>query len=139
MIEGFEETLISKLDARSRKLSLADLYARLLTEWMDPSNDTSDPKPKDDSGDEDFLVVEERQKQRLQQLCDQSEAVVFEARETDEVEIHAFLEDLFVEDSPKLALNELRDLVKDRCETFWTAEEPFNPINLSNCIKGLLT
>jgi hypothetical protein len=139
MIEGFEETLISKLDAHSRKLSLADLYARLLTEWMNPSNGTSNPKVKDDSDNEDFLVVEEHQKQRLQQLCDQFEAVVFEPRETNEQDIHAFLEDLFFGDEGKRALTKLRSLVKDRCETIWTTEEPFNPISLSNCIKGLLT
>ncbi|RHZ64481.1 hypothetical protein CDV55_100861 [Aspergillus turcosus] len=130
----------ARYDSRPRrKLSLADLYARLLTEWMNPSNDRSNPKAKDDPDDEDFLIVEERQKQRLQRLCDQFEAVVFEPHETEEQEIHTFLEDLFVEDSQKLALNELRDLVNDRCQTFWTAEEPFNRINLSNCIKGLLT
>ncbi|KAF7114229.1 hypothetical protein CNMCM5793_007807 [Aspergillus hiratsukae] len=140
MLEGFEETLISKLDAHSRKLGLADLYARLLTEWMNPSsNGINDTKAKDDSDNEDFLLVEERQKQRLQQLCDQFEAVVFEPRETNEQEIHAFLEDLFVEDSQKVALKKLRGLVKDKCETFWTDEEPFNRTSLSNCIKGLLT
>jgi hypothetical protein len=139
MLEGLEETLISKLDAHSRKLSVADLYARLLTEWMNPSNNTRNLKTKDDSDDGDFLVVEERQKQRLQQLCDQFEAVVFEPRETNEHEIHAFLGDLFLDDQGKLALSQLRRLVKDRCETIWTAEEPFNQISLSNCIKGLLT
>ncbi|PKX89282.1 uncharacterized protein P174DRAFT_454964 [Aspergillus novofumigatus IBT 16806] len=139
MLEGFEETLISRWDAHSRKLSLADLYARLLTERMIPSSGTSNPKAKDDSDDEDFLVVEERQKQRLQQLCDQFEAVVFEPRETNEQRIHTFLEDLFLGDEGKRALSKLRSLVKDRCETIWTAEELFNPISLSNCIKGLLT
>ncbi|KAF4229982.1 hypothetical protein CNMCM8980_004589 [Aspergillus fumigatiaffinis] len=136
---GVEETLISKLDAHGRKLRLADLYARLLTECMNASNGTSNPKAKDDSDDKDFFVVEERQKQRLQQLCDQFGAVVFEPRETNEQEIHAFLEDLFLGDEGKRALSKLRSLVKDRCETIWTAEEPFNPISLSNCIKGLLT
>ncbi|KAG2001167.1 hypothetical protein GB937_010444 [Aspergillus fischeri] len=97
------------------------------------------PKAKDDSDDEDFLVVEERQKQRLQQLCDQSEAVVFEPRETNEQEIHAFLEDLFLEDEGKRALSKLRSSVKGRCKTIWTAEEPFNRISLSNFINGLLT
>ncbi|RHZ66727.1 uncharacterized protein CDV56_105863 [Aspergillus thermomutatus] len=140
MIEGFEETLIAKLDAHSRKLGLADLYARLLTEWMNPSSDdTSNPKARDDPDDEDFLVVEERQKQRLQQLCDQFEAVVFKPLETNEQEIHTFLEDLFLGDEQEVALKKLRHLVKDQCETMWTAEEPFNHTSLSNCIHGLLT
>ncbi|GFF62954.1 hypothetical protein IFM60648_00773 [Aspergillus lentulus] len=97
------------------------------------------PKAKDDSDDEDFLIVEARQKQCLQQLCDQFEAVVFQPREANEQEIHAFLEDLFLGDEGKRALSKLRSLVKDRCETIWKTEEPFNPISLSNCIKGLLT
>ncbi|KAF4159577.1 hypothetical protein CNMCM6936_004332 [Aspergillus lentulus] len=94
------------------------------------------PKAKDDSDDEDFLIVEARQKQCLQQLCDQFEAVVFQPREANEQEIHAFLEDLFLGDEGKRALSKLRSLVKDRCETIWKTEEPFNPISLSNCIKA---
>ncbi|GFF68392.1 hypothetical protein IFM47457_02046 [Aspergillus lentulus] len=71
------------------------------------------PKAKDDSDDEDFLIVEARQKQCLQQLCDQFEAVVFQPRETNELEIHAFLEDLFLGMRGSLLSDGKRAMLKD--------------------------
>ncbi len=102
MLQGFEKTLMAKLDAHSRKLSLADLYARLLTEWMNPSS--GDQRSEENPDEDDFLVVEERQMQRLQQLCDQFEAAVFEPLETNEQEIQSFLKDLFPKEEHKAAL-----------------------------------
>lgn len=137
MLQGFEKTLMAKLDAHSRKLSLADLYARLLTEWMNPPS--GDQSGEENPDEDDFLVVEERQKQRLQQLCDQFEAVVFEPLETNEQDIQSFLEDLFPEEEHKAALIRLRSKVKQECDSLWGTEEPFNHTSLFNCIQGLLT
>ncbi|EAW12386.1 uncharacterized protein ACLA_063540 [Aspergillus clavatus NRRL 1] len=135
MLQRFEKTLMAKLDARSRKLTLADLYSRLLTEWMNPPSSTDG----DDSADEeDFLVVEERQKQRLRQLCDQFEAAVFRPFETSEANIHTFLEDLFPAEEQQAALDQIRRKVKNECDSLWETEAPFNHTSLSRCIQGLL-
>ncbi|GLI80254.1 hypothetical protein PoHVEF18_008607 [Penicillium ochrochloron] len=92
--EGFETHLGDRLDAYSRKLNLADLYSRLPTEWMNPAlkNEDATNHPSEDG---DFEIVDERQKQRLKQLCDQSEDMVFNPCETSSDEITSFLQGLF--------------------------------------------
>lgn len=143
MLESFEEQLRSKLEIQSRKLSLADLYSRLLTEWTDPST----TKEKDVqtrsaslSEEDEFEVVQERQKQRLQQLCDQFESVVFTPLETDEAEIHAFMRELFPDDDESTkALEDLRQRIRDTSSAMLAEEVPFTEDSLTRCIKGLLT
>lgn len=133
-LESFRDHLISTLDAHSLKLDIADLYSQLLTEWMSP------PSALDKtSEEEDYLIVEERQKQKLQQLCDQFERVVFEPLETDEEEIHAFLHRLFPDEVSNLALDKLRDRVSGSCSDFWQKKDPFDDKSLQACIRGLLT
>ncbi|OGM48909.1 hypothetical protein ABOM_003158 [Aspergillus bombycis] len=137
-LDSFQEHLVAKLDAHSMRLNIADLYSRLLTEWMDlsPSSPGSDQIPNEE---EDYLVVEERQKQRLQQLCDQFERVVFEPLETDEDEIHAFLDGLFPDDDSRIALDKLREKVGRNCSELWHKTDPFNIYSIRSCIRGLLT
>ncbi|KAB8071553.1 hypothetical protein BDV29DRAFT_197302 [Aspergillus leporis] len=137
-LESFEEHLISALNAHSLKLNIADLYSRLLTEWMDPSSSSS-RAAAESSMEEDYEVVEERQKQRLQQLCDQFEGVVFKPLETDEGDIHAFLDALFPDGDSRLALDNLRERVTYACTRLWLEKDPFTESSLRSCIRGLLT
>lgn len=132
-LEGFERHLQNRLDAHSRKLSLADLYSRLLTEWMDPpSNEEAPP-----SEDGDYQVVEEAQKQRLQQLCDQFEAVVFEPYATDANEINELLNGLFAGEERSKSLQNLRKEVNDELNRIWEKKDPFTVSSLSDCIRGI--
>ncbi|KAL4862683.1 hypothetical protein BDV12DRAFT_190240 [Aspergillus spectabilis] len=77
LLQEYETDLRARLDAHSQKLSLADLYSRLLTEWTNASVENDG-----DIAEDDYTVVDERQKQRLQQLCDQFESAVFTPLET---------------------------------------------------------
>ncbi|KAE8371832.1 hypothetical protein BDV26DRAFT_116098 [Aspergillus bertholletiae] len=137
-LESFQEHLIATLDAHSMRLNMADLYSRLLIEWMDSSS-SPDQTPEED----EYLVVEERQKQRLQQLCDQFEKVVFESpptaedNETDELE--EFLDCLFPNEDSRTALYNLRRKVSRVCSELWHQADPFNIYSIRSCIRGLLT
>ncbi|KAB8215719.1 hypothetical protein BDV33DRAFT_227412 [Aspergillus novoparasiticus] len=137
-LDSFQEHLIATLDAQSMRLDIADLYSRLLTEWMEPSSG-SDHISNEGQEEEDYLVVEERQKQRLQQLCDQFERVVFEPLETDENEIHGFIDALFPTEDSRVALENLREKIAHECSALWHNADPFNIYSIRSCIRGLLT
>ena len=138
-LKGFETHLRNALDAHSRKLSLADLYSRLLTEWMNPSSNQTDEAAKAPSEDDDFLLVDERQKQRLKQLCDQFERTVFEPYQTDPIGIDLFLSDLFPTEKSKNALESLRERVRRSLAIIWEEQDPFTIDSLSDCIRGIQT
>ncbi|GLB07723.1 hypothetical protein AtubIFM57258_003085 [Aspergillus tubingensis] len=136
-LQEFEAQLLRKLNIQSRKLDLADLYSRLLTEWVDPPQQAA----QDESEmvvDDDYMVVDERQKQRLQQLCDQFDASVFEPLETNEWQIRAFLDDLFPDEESVNALVNLRRQVRNDTTSFWEEHEPFTALSVEYCVRGLL-
>ncbi|KAF4992916.1 hypothetical protein FGRMN_6860 [Fusarium graminum] len=134
-MQAHEELLRSHLETPSRKLALGHLYARLITEWMTTSV-TGRPAPEEES----FEVLDQ-QKERLKQLCDKFERVVFEPLETDEVEIDLYLNELFQgdqgEESVK-SLKSLRETIGDSCREIFGAKTPFDSTTLKWCINGLL-
>lgn len=138
MLRSFDEQLRAKLDVQSRKLAVADLYSRLLTEWMDQSPSDPDlPHPVDSSGDT-FEVIE-RQKQRLSELVDKFESVVFEPLETSGSGIHSFLDGLFPDEESRKALETLRQDIASSTDGLMHETAPFDRDSLTRCIKGLLT
>ena len=147
MLKGFEKHLLQRLETRSSKLAMADLYSRLLMEWVNAlsgkdkdgnanARTNEDARSPSEGG---YEVVDDRQKQRLQKLCDQFESAVFEPLETNEGDINAFLSGLFPKDEDKKALQNLRTSVEDETTKEWEMEEPFNATSLSACIRGLMT
>ncbi|KAM0259271.1 hypothetical protein ACHAPA_010838 [Fusarium lateritium] len=134
-MQSHEDLLRSYLEVPSRKLALGHLYARLITEWM-----TASVSGRPASEEESFKVLD-RQKERLQQLCDKFERVVFEPLETDEVEIDLYLNELFRgekdEESAK-SLGELRDTIAESCQEIFDVKAPFDSMTLKWCINGLL-
>ncbi|KAL2160272.1 hypothetical protein VTH06DRAFT_1445 [Thermothelomyces fergusii] len=137
-LDSFSRQLRGKLDIQSRKLDLAHLYSRLLTEWMDQP--VTDPLPTSaEDPDEDSFELIERQRQRLSELVDKFEAVVFEPLETDEVEIRSFLDDLFADEESQRELEELRARIARESARFASETAPFTQESLTSCIKGLLT
>ncbi|KAL2185352.1 hypothetical protein L209DRAFT_733219 [Thermothelomyces heterothallicus CBS 203.75] len=137
-LDSFSRQLRGKLDIQSRKLDLAHLYSRLLTEWMDQP--VTDPLPASaDDPDEDSFELIERQRQRLSELVDKFESVVFEPLETDEVEIRSFLDDLFSDEASQRELKDLRDRIARESTKFASETAPFTQESLTSCIKGLLT
>ncbi|KAH8201197.1 hypothetical protein TruAng_004665 [Truncatella angustata] len=134
MIESWEDVLRSKLEVQSRKLGLAHLYSQLVTEWMNPTSPIGEVPVADDAS---FEVVD-RQKERLQELCDKFEKVVFVPLETDEVEIDLFMKDLFEGDKEWQSLEGLREQVKDSGESLMRQKNPFDTDTLKWCLRGLL-
>lgn len=94
--------------------------------------------PADDA-DDTFEVVAERQRQRLGELVDKFESVVFEPLVTDESEIRSFLDGLFPDDGSRKALESLRETVAESSQTLMAETAPFDDESLTSCIKGLLT
>jgi hypothetical protein len=139
VLQDIENLLRSRLDAQSRRLSLADLYSRLLTEWL-VSSASSDggptPTMQEITSLEDSFEVIERD--RLQQLRSKFSAVVFTPLETDEVEIDNYLSSLFKDDKGAKALERLRVEVKDHGERELKELAPFDQRSIKWCIKGLL-
>jgi len=139
MLESFEKQLREKLENQSCKLSLANLYSQLMTDWMSPISTEAQHPPVSESEDsEHSFEVLERQKERLQELCDKFESVVFEPYETDEVEIDLYIKELFEGDEGDSALRTLRGNVKDHGEFMLANTVPFDEQSLTWCIKGLL-
>ncbi|OJJ80355.1 uncharacterized protein ASPGLDRAFT_157245 [Aspergillus glaucus CBS 516.65] len=132
-LEGFEKCLVERLNTRSAKLAMADLYSRLLMEWVDPPV----PSDKNANADELDLLADERQKQGLKKLCDTFEAVVFTPVDTNEGDIHAFLNKLFPGEKGAKALEDLRQEIREETTEQWKEDEPFNVTTLSACIRGL--
>jgi hypothetical protein len=133
MLDGFETELRGKLEIQSRKLVYADLYSRLLTEWMNPPTTTEDAQMEDD-----FEVVE-KQKERLKQLCDQFESVVFDAKQTDIKAIGQYIDKLFESDDSRNALVSFRGSVAEIVEEMMNERFPFTERSLKDCLEGLLT
>lgn len=94
--------------------------------------------PADDA-DDTFEVVAERQRQRLSELVDKFESVVFEPLVTDESEIRSFLDALFPDEKSQKALESLRETVAESSQTLMAETAPFDDESLTSCIKGLLT
>jgi len=145
-LERFEKCLVEKLNIRSAKLAMADLYSRLLMEWVDPpvpsdkngnANDNVDIDASSPSAEELGLLADERQKQGLKKLCDAFEAVVFTPVDTNEGDIHAFLNKLFPGEKGAKALENLRKEIREETTEQWEQDEPFNVTTLSACIWGL--
>ncbi|KAK4662635.1 hypothetical protein QC763_605300 [Podospora pseudopauciseta] len=135
---SFGRELREKLDHQSRRLNMAHLYSRLLTEWMDQPPAVSSPAAADDGLDDSFELVE-RQRQRLSELVDKFESVVFKPLETSDAEIRKFLDRLFPDEKSLKALEELRKTVAIETTSFMSQASPFNQKSLTTCINGLLT
>lgn len=134
MLQSHEDLLRSTLDVQTRKLGLAHLYTQLVTEWM------AKDSVRDDLGEDSDFENIDRQKERLLELCDKFEAVVFEPLETDEAEITTFISALFEnhnEVGTKL-LAAIRDRVRDSGTALLTEKSPFDSETLDWTIKGLL-
>lgn len=139
LLDSFEKQLRAKLDNQSCKFSLANLYSHLMTEWMNPPSPVSSHSASTRTEDpDDSYEVLERQKERLKQLCDKFESVVFEPLETDEAEIDHYIQGLFSGEEGAKVLKRLREDVKRDGDSMLANTQPFDHTSLTWCIKGLL-
>ena len=141
LLKEWERELRLLLDQRTRKLDYADLYARLLTEWLADNSAAVTPPPeamgseKGESSEEPFELVAQT---KLQQLREMFESYVFTPLETDTVAIVAHLDNLFQDEEAAKALKTLRREVGDIGAGLTATTSPFNDHVLTWCIKGLL-
>ncbi|WQF84539.1 hypothetical protein CDEST_09553 [Colletotrichum destructivum] len=142
MLRSCEGLLRSKLDVQSHKLSMAHLYSSLVTEWMNPGEpmegDGGGGSEEEAAEEESSFEVVDRQKERLQSLCDQFEKVVFTPLETDEAEINEYLDSFFDTYEKKEVLATVRDHVRKTSVALLQTGRPFNEKTLKQCIRGLL-
>lgn len=139
-LHKFELALRSRLDIKSRRFDLADLYSRLLTEWIgSPDIDESDAvTSQEDDASDSFEMVQTIQKERLDQLRQKFAKVVFEPLDTDEVEIHNYLSSLFKGDAGKADLKRLRESVSNAGKGMLQEKKLLDKQSMKWCIKALL-
>ncbi|KAJ0312324.1 hypothetical protein COL5a_002004 [Colletotrichum fioriniae] len=138
MLQLSEDLLRSKLDVQSHKLSMAHLYSRLVTEWINPGNPMEDSDAAELSKEDSSFAVIDQQEERLQNLRDQFEKVVFTPLETDEAELNAYLASLFKTRESERALEDVRQQITQASEDFLKRRNPFNTTMLKMCIASLL-
>ncbi|GKT40467.1 uncharacterized protein ColSpa_00648 [Colletotrichum spaethianum] len=138
MLQSSEDFLRSKLDVQSHKLSMAHLYSNLVTEWMNPGEPMESTAATALAEEESSFEFIDRQKERLQNLCDQFENVVFTPLDTDEVEINKYLNGFFDTDDKKEVLRTVRYHMRSKSEAMLVTARPFDERTLKQCIKGLL-
>ncbi|KAI4272982.1 MAG: hypothetical protein LQ337_004941 [Flavoplaca oasis] len=141
LLKQWEHELRLLLDQRSRRLDYADLYARLLTEWLVDTSAATTPPPQASTGengessDEPFELVAQT---KLQQLREMFESYVFTPLDVDTAAISYHLDGLFDSEDAAKALKDLRKEVGDISSNLTNFSDPFDPILLGWCIKGLL-
>ncbi|TGJ79462.1 hypothetical protein E0Z10_g9311 [Xylaria hypoxylon] len=133
MLQSYEVLLRSKLEIQSRKIGMAHLWSRLVTEWMNSSTPISEAP---DSNDEVDNV--DRHEKRLKELCDRFEEVVFTPLERDESEIEQYMQGLFSGDEDSKVLESLRSFIQDRESVLLGGRGPFDRDTLRWCVNGLL-
>ncbi|KAK2042812.1 hypothetical protein LZ31DRAFT_469603 [Colletotrichum somersetense] len=138
MLQSAEDLLRSNLDVQSHKLSMAHLYSSLVTEWMSPGDPMEGTTAAALAEKESSFEVIDRQKERLQNLCDQFENIVFTPLETDEAEIDKYLHSFFDTEDKEEILNNLRFWIRTGSESMLRSPNPFNENKIKQCIKGLL-
>lgn len=137
LLPEFERELRQILDQKDRKFDYADLYSRLLTEWL--QSDAANIADALDNGtlDGEFEVVE-KQKERLRQLSEKFESVVFTPSEVDTDAITKLLSGLFASEDSEKALLALRKRIKHFGNDFAARPKPINLEVLGWSITGLL-
>ncbi|KAL8879835.1 MAG: hypothetical protein Q9198_002632 [Flavoplaca austrocitrina] len=141
LLKEWEHGLRRVLDQMTRKLDYADLYARLLTEWLADTSAATTPPPQASTGengepsDEPFELVAQT---KLQQLQEMFESYVFTPLDTDTAAITHYLDGLFDGEDAAKALQALRKEVRDIGSYLTTFSNPFDHGVLEWCINGLL-
>ncbi|KXH36205.1 hypothetical protein CSIM01_09378 [Colletotrichum simmondsii] len=129
-LHDYENSVRNELDVQSAKYRYAELYGRLVNEWI------SAGKAAGHGAESGFVPVgrEEMHQQRATW-----ERYVFHAKETDSLAIKSYLESLFVSPSKDIhrAFLELKENVKKFQET-WDDKTHFDEDSLMNTIRGLL-
>ncbi|RSM05122.1 hypothetical protein CDV31_009756 [Fusarium ambrosium] len=126
-IESYEHDLRNELDACSEKHRFAELYAKLIEEWISTSE-----------SDSSQLHVPRAESQEQRAIWEQ---YVFSAKEVDGDAIKTYLGNLFQSEGSshvKKAYNDLMESFKSFQETWDEEDTHFDEDSLQHCIQGLL-
>ncbi|KAI4925140.1 uncharacterized protein J4E92_007178 [Alternaria infectoria] len=134
VLSDWEKTLLRYLSVQSTKYQYADLYGKLVTEWL------SSEKSATDDGDvemgESFEEVPGAKKLASRAAWEKD---VFQAAEVDEQALRSYLDELFQANKKdsSAAIRELRKTVEN-FEANLNYSTPFDPHSLRSTIEGLL-
>ncbi|KAI9036036.1 uncharacterized protein KD926_002515 [Aspergillus affinis] len=139
---SIRDQLVSRLDIISRRLNLADLYTRLLIEWVNNDGESNkspvEPLPMKTT----IPSLKRNRSSASKTSATNLKMWFFEPLETRPAEIRAFLEDLFPDEETKNELEVVRAGLRQECIDLWdensTGEGVFNTGSLTLCIKALL-
>lgn len=134
------EWLTTNVQQQSNRLGYASLFSALLSEHLNGPRERS-PSSTENLADDDSSLdgpFELLQKDRLQQLNDKFENVVFNEYETDEETIHHYLQSLFPTHELKTTISGMRDRLKHDTTFIFEAQDPFDADVLGWIIRGLL-
>lgn len=135
LMPGLEKSLRQLLDQQTEKFEFADLYSQLLTEWLESDAAEAFDSAADEGGGFEFI---EQQKERLKQLSEKFESVVFTPLETDVAAIEDLLNGLFATKEAEKALSYLRYRIRTFGEGMAANSRPFDLPTLKWVITGLL-
>jgi predicted DNA-binding protein YlxM (UPF0122 family) len=131
LIEDYETKLRALLETGTTQRKLAELYAKLLKEWMDSGE-----------AEADYVSIDQRtedQKLRLKDLCTTFETVVFEPLHVDCEKIEEQLASLFEGDSGCAeALAELRNSMASFGQQLLENKDPFDEDTVKWCVRNVL-
>ncbi|OAL50609.1 hypothetical protein IQ07DRAFT_566679 [Pyrenochaeta sp. DS3sAY3a] len=133
VLENWEKTLVDYLSVQSTKFQYADLYGKLVTEWL--SSEKVTPTDGDTEMTESF---EELPGAKRLSARAEWEKMVFEPASVDTEAVKTYLHKLFIADKKDgaAALSELRDEV-EFFESSFNDSSQFNTYNLRSTIRGL--
>ena len=136
-ITRYQQWLSSNLDHQSHRLEYAKLFSAVLAQHLDASkNPNDDDTPSETSLlDGSFEVLEQ---DRLRELREKFENVVFNPVDTDEEAIQEYLESLFDTDELKAIINGMQSRLDNDTTAIFEAKDPFNEDVLDWVIRGLL-
>jgi len=137
MLARFKTQLYEMIEKSSQKLDYADRYSRLLTEWLG-SDAASVAETADNASSDGKFEVIERQKERLQQLSEKFESVVFSPADVDTNAIQELLAGFFEDEGAEKALEQLRRRISGFGKRLASDPKPSTKPVLEWCIRGLL-
>jgi hypothetical protein len=134
VLSDWENTLLKYLSVQSTKYQYADLYGKIVTEWL-----SSDKSTRDDSDIEMGESFEEVPGAKKLASRAEWEKGAFQPAEVDENALRSYLDKVFKAENKDIstAIRELRKEVGD-FEAGLNSSTPFYPHILRSTIQGLL-
>lgn len=133
VLEDWEKCILRYLSVQSSKYEYADLYGKLVTEWL-----SSEKAGRSNDQDVDMEAFEELPNAKKLESRTNWEKLVFERAAIDTKALEGYLQDLFITGKKDVAakLKAFRNKV-EQFETRLAESKPFNTSTLRGVIQGL--